>query len=76
EHARYLDFANLRPYADQPGGMVAALVASASAGRPTANGARWAQPRGQALTLAQFVQYLGNDARQGRLYVPIDELQR
>ncbi|MHA7233263.1 squalene/phytoene synthase family protein, partial [Burkholderia pseudomallei] len=48
----------------------------ASAGRPTANGARWAQPLGQALTLAQFVQDLGQDARQGRIYVPIDELQR
>lgn len=78
EQARYLDFANLRRYADQTGGMFAALVASASAGagRPTANGARWAQPLGQALTLAQFVQDLGQDARQGRIYVPIDELQR
>lgn len=76
EQARYLDFANLRRYVDHTGGTFAGLVARASASRPAADDARWAQPLGHALTLAQFVQDLGQDARHGRIYIPIDELQR
>lgn len=34
------------------------------------------QTGGTFALLAQFVQDLGQDARQGRIYVPIDELQR
>ncbi|SMF98417.1 squalene/phytoene synthase family protein [Burkholderia singularis] len=74
DQARYLDFANLSRYADQTGGAFAQLVAHASACRPDDFG--WAPPLGHALTLAQLVQDLGDDARHGRIYVPIDELQR
>ncbi|KVE39595.1 presqualene diphosphate synthase HpnD [Burkholderia sp. TSV86] len=74
DQARYLDFANLGRYADQTGGAFAQLVARASACRP--GDAGWAPPLGHALTLAQLVQDLGDDARHGRIYVPISELQR
>ncbi|RQQ54271.1 presqualene diphosphate synthase HpnD [Burkholderia stagnalis] len=75
EQARYLDFANLRHYIAQVGGGFASLVARASAVRP-AESQPWADEVGHGLMLAQFVQELGNDARHGRIYLPIDELQR
>nr|WP_217443268.1 presqualene diphosphate synthase HpnD [Burkholderia diffusa] len=75
EQARYLDFANLQRYIAQVGGTFASLVARASAANP-ADPQPWAADAGRALMLAQFVQELGNDARHGRIYLPIDELQR
>ncbi|RDS98427.1 squalene synthase HpnD, partial [Burkholderia contaminans] len=75
EQARYLDFANLQRYIAQAGGTFASLVARASSPNP-AEPQPWAADAGRALMLAQFVQDLGNDARHGRIYLPIDELQR
>ncbi|WP_207001571.1 squalene/phytoene synthase family protein [Trinickia mobilis] len=75
DQARYLDFPNLRRYIEHVGGTFAATVARATARDPH-HAAEWAKPIGNALMLAQFVQELGNDARHGRIYVPIDELQR
>ncbi len=75
DQARYLDFPNLRRYMDGVGGSFALLVARVSA-RDTAAAPQWAAPLGNALALAQFVPEIGNDARHGRIYVPIDELQR
>jgi phytoene synthase len=75
DQARYLDFPNLRRYIEQVGGAFAAIVARATARDPQ-RAAEWAQPLGNALMLAQLVQELGNDARHGRIYIPIDELQR
>lgn len=76
EQARYLDFANLQRYLDQVGGSFATLVARASAGQADAAQDTWAAALGRALMLAQLIQDLGHDARHGRIYVPIDELQR
>ncbi len=73
--ARYLDFANLRVYIDKVGGAFASVVARVTALEPGRAG-DWARPLGNALMLAQLVQELGNDARHGRIYIPIDELQR
>jgi phytoene synthase len=75
DQARYLDFPNLARYIERVGGTFAGAVARATAHEPQAAGA-WAAPIGNALMLAQFVQELGNDARHGRIYLPIDELQR
>lgn len=75
DQARYLDFPNLQRYIEGVGGAFAALVARVSAGRSD-DTARWSIPLGNALMLAQFVAEIGNDARHGRIYVPIDELQR
>lgn len=73
--ARYLDFANLRAYLDKVGGAFAGAVARITAHEP-ARADEWAAPLGNALMLAQLVQDVGNDARHGRIYIPIDELQR
>lgn len=75
DQARYLDFPNLQRYIEQVGGGFAATVARATARDPQ-RAADWARPLGNALMLAQLVQELGNDARHGRIYIPIDELQR
>ncbi|PLZ03688.1 squalene synthase HpnD [Burkholderia sp. WAC0059] len=75
EQARYLDFPNLQRYMGGVGGAFASLLARVTAREP-ADAARWAVPLGNALMLAQLVQEVGNDARHGRIYIPIDELQR
>jgi phytoene synthase len=75
DQARYLDFPNLARYIERVGGSFAAAVARATA-REKQRADEWAPALGNALMLAQFVQELGNDARHGRIYLPIDELQR
>jgi phytoene synthase len=75
DQARYLDFPNLQRYIEQVGGAFASTVARVTARDPQ-RAAEWARPLGNALMLAQLVQELGNDARHGRIYIPIDELQR
>ena len=75
DQARYLDYPNLRRYLQGVGGTFATLVARATAQNP-AEAADWAAPLGHALMLAQLVAELGNDARHGRIYIPIDEMQR
>jgi phytoene synthase len=73
--ARYLDYPNLRRYIERVGGAFALAVARVTASEAAA-AEQWAPPLGNALMLAQLVQELGNDARHGRIYIPIDELQR
>jgi phytoene synthase len=75
DQARYLDFANLLRYIERVGGVFAGAVARATAHEPQRAG-EWAGAVGNGLMLAQFIQELGNDARHGRIYLPIDELQR
>lgn len=75
DQARYLDYPNLRRYVENVGGVFASLVARAAA-RDAAQQADWAAPLGDALLLAQLVAETGNDARHGRIYIPIDEMQR
>ncbi|WP_144113785.1 squalene/phytoene synthase family protein [Paraburkholderia sp. BCC1886] len=75
DQARYLDYPNLRRYVQNVGGTFATLVARATAKDP-AQAASWAAPLGEALQLAQMIGETGNDARHGRIYIPIDEMQR
>jgi phytoene synthase len=75
DQARYLDFANLRAYIDKVGGAFARAVARVTASEPE-HASDWAPPLGNALMLAHLVQEVGNDARRGRVYIPIDELQQ
>ncbi|SOE72462.1 phytoene synthase [Burkholderia sp. OK233] len=75
DQARYLDYPNLRRYVKGVGGTFASLVARATA-KDTAQASNWSAPLGEALQLAQLVAETGNDARHGRIYIPIDEMQR
>ncbi|WOD19977.1 squalene/phytoene synthase family protein [Paraburkholderia kirstenboschensis] len=79
DQARYLDYPNLRRYVQAVGGTFAALVARAASTEAPADGSQgpgWSAPLGEALLLAQLVVETGNDARHGRIYIPIDEMQR
>ncbi len=71
---RYLDFANLRQYCH----LVAGVVGELSAGIFGASDERtyeYARQLGLALQLVNIVRDVGEDARRGRLYLPLDELQ-
>jgi phytoene synthase len=75
DQARYLDWPDLRRYLDNVGGAFALMIARATAHRP-GDAASWAMGFGSALMLAERVAEIGEDARHGRIYIPIDELQR
>jgi phytoene synthase len=77
DQARFLDWPGLRRYLDRVGGDFAVTLARATARDPaTAKLATWATPLGSAMQLAERIAEIGDDARHGRIYVPIDELQR
>ncbi|MFM0477079.1 squalene/phytoene synthase family protein [Paraburkholderia strydomiana] len=79
DQARYLDYPNLRRYVRAVGGTFASLVARSARTKASADGSQapdWSTPLGEALLLAQLVVETGNDARHGRIYIPIDEMQR
>jgi phytoene synthase len=79
DQARYLDYPNLRRYVQAVGGTFAAVVARAARTKAPADGSQapgWSTQLGEALLLAQLVVETGNDARHGRIYIPIDEMQR
>jgi phytoene synthase len=75
DQARYLDYPNLRRYVQGVGGNFASLVARATA-KDAAQASAWSAALGDALLLAQLIADTGNDARHGRIYIPIDEMQR
>jgi 15-cis-phytoene synthase len=75
DQARYLDWTDLRRYLDNVGGAFALIIARASARRPD-DAAGWANSLGTALMLAERIAEMGDDARHGRIYLPIDEMQR
>ncbi len=72
---RYLDFAALARYCH----LVAGIVGELSAGIFGATDPRtlaYARTLGLALQLINIVRDVGEDARRGRVYVPLDEMQR
>ncbi|KAG0191787.1 hypothetical protein DFQ28_010998 [Apophysomyces sp. BC1034] len=75
DQARYLDFPGLCRYVEQVGAEFAAAVASVTAHEPD-HVSLWAPALGRALLLAEIAERTGEDARRGRIYIPIDEMQR
>ena len=75
EQNRYLDFEGLRLYCHRVAGVVGTLSAGIFA-----NGRRdcddFAEALGIALQLTNIVRDVGDDARRGRIYLPIEDLQR
>jgi phytoene synthase len=74
EQARYLDFPGLQRYVGKVGGAFAAIVAQQAPGG--AEDRDWARELGIALMYAEIVRDAGDDARHGRIYFPISEMQR
>lgn len=75
EQDRYLDFEGLRLYCHR----VAGVVGTLSAGIFDDGDGRcrdYAEALGLALQLTNIVRDVGDDARRGRIYLPIDDLRR
>jgi len=75
DQSRYLDFANLSTYCH----LVAGIVGEVSAhifGQTQAQTTAYAHTLGRALQLTNIIRDVGEDAMRGRIYLPVDELQR
>jgi phytoene synthase len=75
EQTRYLDFANLQRYCH----LVAGVVGEVSArifGQSDDATTRYAHTLGLAFQLTNIIRDVGEDALRGRIYLPVDELQR
>ena len=75
DQTRYLDFAGLARYCDLVAGVVGEVAASIF-GRTLASTVDYAHRLGLAMQLTNIVRDVGDDARRGRIYLPVDELQR
>lgn len=75
EQTRYLDFAGLQRYCH----LVAGVVGEVSArifGQTQEATTQYAHTLGLAFQLTNIIRDVGEDAMRGRIYLPIDELQR
>jgi phytoene synthase len=72
---RYLDFTTLQRYAHRVAGVVGEMSASIFGYRNAAT-LEYASRLGLALQLINIIRDVGDDARRGRVYLPLDELQR
>jgi 15-cis-phytoene synthase len=75
EHARYSDFAGLRLYCHRVAGVVG-LLAAKIFGYEQPQTLEYAERLGLAFQLTNIIRDVGEDARNGRIYIPIDELAR
>ena len=72
---RYLDYAALERYAHLVAGVVGEMSASIF-GFVNPQTIQYAGRLGRALQLINIIRDVGDDARRGRIYLPLDELQR
>jgi 15-cis-phytoene synthase len=75
EQTRYLDFAALQRYCHLVAGVVGEVAATIF-GRTTEQTVSYAHKLGLALQLTNIIRDVGDDARRGRIYLPLDEMQR
>ncbi|AGX87489.1 presqualene diphosphate synthase HpnD [Candidatus Symbiobacter mobilis] len=75
DHARYPDYASLQRYCHLVAGIVGE-VAAGIFGQTHPQTTEYAHALGQALQLTNIVRDVGEDARRGRIYLPLDELER
>jgi phytoene synthase len=75
EQTRYLDFAGLQRYCHLVAGVVGEVAARIFGHTQDATIA-YAHQLGQALQLTNIIRDVGDDARRGRIYLPVTELQR
>jgi len=72
---RYLDFANLRQYCHLVAGVVGEVAANIF-GQTDPRTTDYAHRLGLAFQLTNIVRDVGEDAARGRIYLPVNELQR
>ncbi|MFG6465867.1 presqualene diphosphate synthase HpnD [Pelomonas baiyunensis] len=75
QQTRYLDFPGLARYCHLVAGVVGE-VASGIFGRTQPQTVEYAHKLGQAMQLTNIIRDVGDDARRGRIYLPVNELQQ
>ena len=75
QQSRYLDFQALARYCHLVAGVVGEVAANIF-GRSEAATTGYAHRLGLAMQLTNIIRDVGADARRGRIYLPVDELQR
>lgn len=75
DHDRYADFAALQPYCHRVAGVVGLLSAEIF-GYQDQRTLQYAADLGMAFQLTNIIRDVGEDARRGRIYLPLDELER
>ena len=75
QQTRYLDYPSLQRYCHLVAGVVGEIAAGIFGATADATLA-YARSLGQSLQLVNIVRDVGEDARRGRIYLPIDDLQR
>ena len=75
EYSRYPDFKSLSLYCYRVAGVVGLLSAEIF-GVSDRKTLRYATELGTALQLTNIIRDVGEDARRGRIYIPVDELQQ
>jgi 15-cis-phytoene synthase len=75
EQSRFLDYPGLQKYCHLVAGIVGE-VASNIMGRTQAQTVTFAHRLGLAMQLTNIIRDVGDDARRGRIYLPISELQQ
>ncbi|ULJ65636.1 presqualene diphosphate synthase HpnD [Wielerella bovis] len=74
-HVRYQNFADLQYYCYRVAGVVGRLIARIL-GFQHQQTLEYAEKLGLALQLTNIIRDVGEDARMGRIYLPMDELQQ
>jgi phytoene synthase len=75
QQSRYLDYPGLARYCHLVAGVVGE-VASGIFGRTSEQTVRYAHTLGLAFQLTNIIRDVGEDARRGRIYLPVSELQQ
>jgi len=75
DQTRFFDFPSLERYCYLVAGVVGE-VASSIFGRTQTSTKAYAQKLGEAMQLTNIIRDVGDDARRGRIYLPISELQQ
>jgi phytoene synthase len=75
DQSRYLDYPNLKKYCWHVAGVVGILSASIF-GITNPQTLKYAETLGLAFQLTNIIRDVGEDARKGRIYLPISELQQ
>ena len=75
EQSRYLDFAGLARYCHLVAGVVGEVAANIF-GRTDAATVTYAHRLGLAMQLTNIIRDVGDDARRGRIYLPVSELKQ
>jgi phytoene synthase len=75
DQTRYLDYAGLKRYCWHVAGVVGILSASIF-GYTRSETLQYAEKLGLAFQLTNIIRDVGEDARKGRIYLPVNELQQ